>query len=503
MIRGLTKDEVKSRIKENKVNYDTTTPSKSIKQIIFENTFTLFNLINVILGLLVILVGSYKNLLFLGVVICNTLISTVQELRAKKTVDKLSVISSFKVNVVRDGTLKTIHVNDIVLDDVIKYELGNQIITDSIIIDGECEVDESFITGEAKTRFKKKGDTLLSGSFIVSGSVYTKVIHIGLDNYTSKISHDAKKMSKEVNSEIMRSLNKIVKYVSITLIPIGVLLLLRQFNIDGNTTSNAVVSVVAALIGMIPEGLILLVSTVLAISVLRLSKYNVLVQDLYCIETLARVDTLCLDKTGTITEGVMEVSDVIPLNNYKINDIDYALEAISTNLKDNNPTFHAINDKYKNTSSLKGKKKIPFSSERKYSGVIFKDFSFLMGAPEYVLNNYELKKIKDKLEEESFDNRVLVVVKINEEFSDIYKVKKEVLGLVLIKDKIRKEAIKILEYFKNNDVNIKIISGDNKNTVLNIAKRVGVNIDGVFDATNITKDNFHDVIKDTINPEIT
>ena len=381
--KGLYTKEVKQRINNGKVNYDTTTPSKSIKQILIENTCTLFNFINLILGVAIIVVGSYKNLLFLGVVICNTLISTIQEIRAKRIVDKLSVISSSKAKVIRDGKEKEIHINSIVLDDLIIYELGNQVVADSKILDGSCEVNESFITGEAKTIYKKEGDTLLSGSFIVSGNVKAKVIHVGLDNYTSIISRDAKKMKKEINSEIMRSLNKIVKYVSITLIPIGILLLLRQFAIDGNTTQNAVVTVVAAVVGMIPEGLILLVSTVLAISVIRLSKYKVLVQDLYCIETLARVDTLCLDKTGTITEGKMEINDVIPLNNNDINKIDEILEAISTNLNDKNPTFMALNEKYGNDSKVKSINNIPFSSERKFSGIVLEKESYIIGAPEF------------------------------------------------------------------------------------------------------------------------
>ena len=484
MIKGLSKEEVKIRIKEGKVNYDTTTPSKSIKQIIFENTFTLFNFINVVLATSIILVGSYKNLLFLGVVICNTLISVVQELRAKKIVDKLSIISSSRAKVIRYGSLKQIHINDIVLDDVIIYELGNQVVVDSIIMDGECEVNESFITGEAKTIYKKKGDTILSGSFIVSGDVKAKVIHVGLDNYTSIISRDAKKMKKQINSEIMKSLNKIVKYISIFLVPIGVLLLLRQFSISGNTTSNAVTSVVAAVIGMIPEGLILLVSTVLAVSTLRLSKKNVLVQDLYCIETLARVDTLCLDKTGTITEGVMEVKDVLPLNKKKINDIDEVLEAISSNLNDNNPTFKALNDKYKNDSKIKVKKKIPFSSSRKYSGIVIDNNAYIIGAPEIVLKNYS--NYKNKIEKLSRDNRVLALVKINYNKEINFNNSSE-MALILIKDKVRKEAVNTLEYFKNNDVDIKIISGDSASTVKTIAKEVGIDVIGCYDARKLNE----------------
>lgn len=487
-VNGLSDNEVNIRIQKGLVNYDTTTPSKSIKQILIENTFTLFNFINLILGIAVVLVGSYKNLLFLGVVVCNTLISTIQEIRAKKTVDKLSVISSSKAKVIRAGKELVIHVNEVVLDDVILYELGNQVITDSEIIDGDCEVDESFITGESKTITKKPGDTVLSGSFIVSGRALCKVIHVGLDNYTSVISKDAKTMAKEVNSQIMRSLNKIVKYISIALVPIGLLLLLRQFSIDGNTTQNAVVTVVAAVVGMIPEGLILLVSTVLAISVIRLSKYNVLVQDLYCIETLARVDTLCLDKTGTITEGKMEVTNVIPLNNHKINELDVALEALSTNLDDKNPTFKAINDKYGNASPLKAVKTLAFSSERKYSGAVFKDCTYVMGAPEFVLKD-KINGYQDKIAELSNENRVLILVKINEGLKDNeLPSDMEVLGIVLIRDKIREEAVKTLAYFMDNDVNLKVISGDNVNTVAAVARNVGIKIDGVCDLSKYGAD---------------
>lgn len=476
-ITGLTKEEVDIRKKKGLINYDTTTPSKSIKQILIENTCTLFNFINIVLAVAVIVVGSYKNLLFLGVVICNTLISTIQEIRAKKTVDKLSVISSSKAKVIRDGKTCDIHINEVVLDDVIIYELGDQIIADSKVIEGILEVDESFITGESKTITKKPGDILLSGSFIVSGSATSRVIHVGIDNYTAVISHDAKMMNKEINSQIMRSLNKIVKYVSITLIPIGILLLLNQFHVPSNTTQNAVVSVVAALIGMIPEGLILLVSTVLAISVIRLSKYEVLVQDLYALETLARVDTLCLDKTGTITEGAMEVYDVKPVNNHGMNEIDVIMEAISTNLKDKNPTFKAINEKYGNNSNKKATEIIPFSSDRKYSGIKLEGKTYLMGAPEFILDE-EFSLYKKEVDTLSKENRVLSLVSIKGS-------NKDVMAFILIRDRVRKEAINTIEFFKDNDVNLKVISGDNPKTVEAVARSVGIDIVGVFDARKI------------------
>lgn len=486
--KGLSTSEVEKRIKDGKVNYDTTTPSKSIKQILIENTCTLFNFINLVLAVLVIIVGSYKNILFLGVVISNTLISTIQEIRAKKIVDKLSIISSSKAKVIRDGKRSDISINEVVLDDVMLYELGDQIIADSKVLSGICEVDESFITGESKTITKKEGDTLLSGSFIVSGSVTSRVIHVGIDNYTSVISRDAKTMTKEINSQIMRSLNKIVKYVSIALIPIGILLLLRQFSIPGNTSSNAIVSVVAAIVGMIPEGLILLVSTVHAISVVKLSKYNVLVQDLYCIETLARVDTLCLDKTGTITEGKMEVTNVLNLNNHKINELDEALLILSSNLNDKNPTFNAVHDKYKGDCNIKAKELIPFSSIRKYSGVILDDKAYILGAPEIVMKE-EYSKYEKKIEKLSEDNRVLALVKTPSfNISNPVPSKVDVLGLVLIKDKIRKEVIDTLNFFKENDLEIKVISGDNVRTVSSVAKSVGIDIKGTCDARRITED---------------
>lgn len=486
-INGLTNVEVEKRVKKGLVNYDTTTPSKSIKQILVENTFTLFNMINIVLAILVIVVGSYKNLLFLGVVICNTLISSIQEIKAKLTIDKLSIIASSKAKVIREGNVKEIEIDKIVVDDVIIYELGDQIITDSILIEGTPELDESFITGESKTIFKKDGDMLLSGSFIVSGKAICKVKHVGIDNYTSVISRDATKV-KEINSEIMKSLNKIVKYVSIALVPIGILLLLRQFSIDGNTTQNAVVTTVAALIGMIPEGLILLVSTVLAISVIRLSKFNVLVQDLYCIETLARVDTLCLDKTGTITEGIMEVKDVVPLNGALASEVDDLLEAFSTALEDKNPTFKAINAKYGNGSKQKHISVVSFSSDRKYSAVNFKDYSLVLGAPELLINKYD-SLLFNKVNKESENNRVLILCKTNKEVTgEFIPNNTNPIAMILLRDKIRKEAISTIKYFMNNDVNIKVISGDSVNTVTNIAKAVGIKVDGVCDAREINKD---------------
>ena len=470
---GLTKEEVEERIKENKVNYDTSLPTKSIKTIVRENIFTLFNLINILLGVAVFCVGSYKNLLFLIVIFCNTAISIIQEINSKKAVDKLSILAQAKVNCIRDGEKQEIGINSIVLDDLLMLETGNQIVADSIILEGEVEVNESFITGESDVIYKRKGDTLLSGSFVVSGKCKAEVIHIGDENYTSKISSGAKYV-KKVNSEIMKSLNGIIKIVSIAIVPIGILLFFNQLGLTENSFKNAVVNTVAAIIGMIPEGLVLLTSTVLAVSVIRLSKRKVLVQELYCIETLARVDTLCLDKTGTITEGRMEVNDIIEITKSK-EELEEILSEIASASDDNNSTIEAIRAKYKNKQKWKVINKIPFSSQKKWSGVCFKDKgSYIIGAPEFVLRE-KYDEYKERIEKYSNDYRVIIVA--NSEVDFIEKElpdKLEVLGFVLISDVIRKEASKTLKYFKEQGVNIKIISGDNPITVSKIAKRAGV-----------------------------
>lgn len=470
---GLTKEEVEERIKENKMNYDTSLPTKSIKTIVRENIFTLFNLINILLGVAVFCVGSYKNLLFLIVIFCNTAISIIQEINSKRAVDKLSILAQAKVNCIRDGEKQEIGINSIVLDDLLMLETGNQIVADSIILEGEVEVNESFITGESDVIYKRKGDTLLSGSFVVSGKCKAEVIHIGDENYTSKISSGAKYV-KKVNSEIMKSLNGIIKIVSIAIVPIGILLFFNQLGLTENSFKNAVVNTVAAIIGMIPEGLVLLTSTVLAVSVIRLSKRKVLVQELYCIETLARVDTLCLDKTGTITEGTMEVNDIIEITKSK-EELEEILSEISSASDDNNSTIEAIRAKYKNKQKWKVINKIPFSSQKKWSGVCFKDKgSYIIGAPEFVLRE-KYDEYKERIEKYSNDYRVIIVANsegdfIEKELPD----KLEVLGFVLISDVIRKEASKTLKYFKEQGVNIKIISGDNPITVSKIAKRAGV-----------------------------
>lgn len=469
--QGLTKEEVKQKIKEGKVNYNTDVKTKTIGQIIFTNFFTWFNFLNLAIAFIIFTVGSYKNMLFMGVVICNTVISTFQEIRSKRTVDKLSLLNEKKATVIRDGKIEEIDIHEIVLDDILKLKSGNQIVTDCKVVEGEVLVNESLITGESDAISKIKNSNLLSGSFVVSGSCYAKVIHVAKDNYAAKISSEAKYL-KRVHSEIMFFINRIIKYISFAIVPVGILLFINQINLDGNTYQNAIVNVGAALIGMIPEGLVLLTSTVLALSVIRLAKYKVLVQELYCIENLARVDTICLDKTGTLTKGNMVVHKIIPLNLTNMSDITDALGLMSYHMEADNQTMEAIKRKYERKNDHKVIEIVPFSSERKWSGISFENESYVLGAPEIVLK--DTSKIKNELENYAINNRVVLLAKSKKKLNKTLPNDLEIMALILIKDQIRKDAKETINYFKKQNVDLKIISGDNPITVANIAKEVGI-----------------------------
>ena len=467
--KGLTNEQVEKRKQENFVNTLSTPKTKSIKQIILLHTFTLFNILNLSLGLLILFVKSYRNLLFLGVVFCNTIIGIVQEIKAKKIVDKLSLISAKKVNTLRDGKWNDIYFEDIVLDDIVNYKLGDQIVADSIVLSGTCEVNESLVTGEPDAILKKKGDYLLSGSFIVSGDVIVKTEKVGKENYTSKIS-DGAKYIKKINSEIVTTINKILKILSIIIVPLGIIVFLKQMSLSGSSYQISVVNTVGAIIGMIPEGLVLLTSSVFAVSIIRLSKHNVLSQDLYATESLARVDTLCLDKTGTITEGIMEVYDIITFDKFKKKEIEEILNDISCNLTDSNPTIDAIRSCYYDIDSFNKAQDIyNFSSANKYSGIKLNNKNYLIGAFDYFLDG----KYLEEANKYSNENRVLSIVIKDKKDKNLKENKP--MGLILLRDKIRNNAIKTIDYFKKQNVDIKIISGDNPVTVSGIAKRVGIN----------------------------
>ena len=473
-LHGLTDAEVRQRIEQGLVNHNSDIKSKSIKRIVLENLITPFNILNFVLAVMILIVGSYKNLLFMGVIICNIFIGTVQEIRAKKTIDKLSLIAEPKAHVIRDGIKQAIAIHDIVMDDITFLGAGNQVCSDAVVIEGECEVNESLLTGESEPVLKQPGDHLLSGSFIISGNCHARVEHVGKDNYAAQITDNAKYVKKP-NSEIMRWTNRIIKYIGFTLIPVGIALFCKQVFISHQGFNDAIVGVVAALIGMIPEGLILLTSVVFAVSIIRLSQHKTLVQELYCIETLARVDVLCLDKTGTITEGTMEVTDVLPLHDTTNEELNIALGSLIHALEDDNPTFNAVKTYCDQYDKLTCNHIVPFSSARKWSGASFdENGSYIFGATEFILKDsspYQeiIKEYSEK------GQRVLMLAHSPHQIQD-KELPAEIhpMAFLFISDKIRAEAPDTLAYFAEQGVDIKIISGDNAITVANIAKKAGL-----------------------------
>lgn len=485
--QGLNPQQVQMRQQQGLTNGEGEIKTKTVGQIIRGNLITPFNILNIILASMVFLVGSYKNLLFMGVVICNTLIGTFQEIRAKKTIDKLSLIAAPKARVVRSGEEQGLPVEDLVLDDILHLSAGNQVCTDCIVQFGECEVNESLLTGESDPVVKKPGDLLFSGSFIVSGDCHARVEHVGAENYASQITNHAKYLKKP-NSEIMTSINKIIKLLGFAIIPVGAALFYKQYVLSAQPFSQAVVSTVAALIGMIPEGLVLLTSVVLAVSVIRLSRYNALVQDLYSIETLARVDTLCLDKTGTITEGTMQVDGIEPLCPIPQPQVEDAIAAVTHALNDENPTSMAMKQLGLVVPDWICVDSVPFSSARKWSGASFANIgTFVIGAAEFVMQD-RFEPLREKVEQYSSQGqRVLLLAYSPNPFQD-KGLPKELspLALLLLSDKIRDNARETLEYFADQGVEIKVISGDNAVTVANIAKRAGLeNADRFVDATTL------------------
>ncbi|MDE7195201.1 MAG: HAD-IC family P-type ATPase [Oscillospiraceae bacterium] len=457
---------------ENNGSFDIKT--KSAGRIFKDNIFTLFNLINVILASLVAFVGSYRNMLFMGVVLSNTAIGIFQEIRSKRVIDKLSLLSAPRAHLIRDGNETELPVSDIVKEDIMLLSAGRQVCADGIVLEGECEADESLVTGESDPVPKKSGDELLSGSFIVSGSVKAQAVRVGAESFSGRITSGAKS-SKKRSSKMMKSINRLISVVSVCILPFGIVLFYKALNITGQNFSEGVTSTVAALIGMIPEGLMLLTSIALAVSSIRLAAKQTLCQDLYCVESLARVDVVCLDKTGTITEGCMEVTELIPIDSRF--DIEKALCAAAACESGPNPTLKAIAAKYSELTDLKAVKIVPFSSARKWSGVEFKDYgTLILGAPDFVLEKSALAAIAPAVKQYSEKGmRVLLLAFSPEDLSGAALPKKlSPKALVILSDKIRKSAPQTLEYFKRQGVTIKVISGDDPVTVYNVAKKAGL-----------------------------
>lgn len=539
---GLTNEQVQERIAEGKVNVNENPNTRTYKQIILENTLTFFNFLNIALLVLVLFVRSYKNSMFMGIILINTVIGIIQEIRAKKTIDKLAILTESKTVVLREGKKWSISTEKLVLDDLIFLKTGDQVPADVKVLEGTVEVNESLLTGESDNLSKSQGDELFSGSFVTSGEACCQVIHVGKDNYASQITSEAKEFKRH-NSELRNSLNAILKVISIIIVPLGAMLFYKQYMIVGDTLKDSVVNMVAAVLGMIPEGLVLLTSVALTLGSMVLATKKTLVQELYCIETLARVDTLCLDKTGTITEGTMKVEDVQlydtaqttvvqhtakfdpetgePVQNVsalkpevtvsaekengqiqetlnsetvsqeerqKLQEIDHIMGNMMSVLHDQNATADALRKRFPSRSDLKLIHAIPFSSDRKYSGAVFEGRgTYLMGAAQFLFpeGNEELLEHCSSYAQEGY--RILVLAHSEQETKGTERpTGLEPLGLFLITDVIREEAPDTLAFFDSQGVDLKVISGDDPMTVSAIAKKAGLkNANHYIDATTI------------------
>lgn len=475
-IYGLTEEEVEERVKKGEVNTIPNAPSRTLPQILRANFFNLFNGLNIVLALICIIAGSPKNAIFAGVIIVNSIIGVIQELNAKKTLEKLSVLSMAHTNVLREGKIKDILVEELVKDDVVYLTAGCQVLADCALIEGdELEVDESMLTGEADPVNKNNDDEILSGSFIVAGEGYARVKKVGINTYSSQLANEAKKF-KIINSELQNSINKIMKILVWLILPLGVGLTITQILSNTGNWQDGVIGVVSGIIGMIPEGLVLLTSATFIVSIVKLAQYDTLVQQLSATEILARVDVLCVDKTGTITEGKLKLSEVKLLGDYNKEKVDEILASIANNLPSKNPTQQAILDVYSKDPGLVVKEKIPFSSRRKWAGIVLKNLgSWAMGAPEILLGD-KYSEIANEVEEYAKQGmRVLLLVKVNQETLKFgIKTPVETIALILIEDIIKEEAPSVIQFFNDEDVNLKVISGDNPVTVAAVAKRAGI-----------------------------
>ena len=491
---GLTTKQVTKKIAEGQVNIIEDTISKTYRDILVSNTFTFFNGINVVLFFIVLLVGSYRNTLFMWIIILNTGNGIYQEIKAKRTLDKLSILHGSTVQVIRDHEIQPIALCDLVKEDAMVLTAGKQVPADAIVLQGQVEVNEALLTGEADNIHKSCKDTLYSGSFISTGTCICQVIHVGQDNYMQQITKEAKKFKKHV-SQLHRSLNQILTIISILIIPLGLLLFSKQFFFTHNSLQSSVLGTVAAVLGMIPEGLILLTSVALTLSVLRLAKQHTLVQGLYCIETLARVDTLCLDKTGTITEGSMQVESVDTLTHM---DVETIMGNFVGAMDDDNVTMTALKEHFSKDSTYDIEHVIPFSSQRKYSGVSFvTEGTYYLGAIQFLLP--ETKGIVNmrytKHVQEGY--RVLVLVHSpTVACDDVLPRDFEPLALILLSDTIREDASATLAYFHEQGVQCKVISGDDPCTVSSIASRAGLqHADAYIDATTLqTKEALQEAV---------
>lgn len=471
-LSGLSQKEVLERTEKGKINHFHDPNDLTIQDIIAHHTFTFFNLIILILALLVISAGAYKNLLFVGAALCNMFIGIFQEVRAKKTLDRLNIIAESKLLALRDGKEVLISVHEIVLDDILHFKNGNQIVCDSILLEGALEVNESLMTGEADLVEKKVEQKLYSGTFIVSGSGYAQVTAVGKDNIANQILLKGKANTAK-KSMLQENIDMILKLVSIIILPLGILIFLAQFFLSHASYSASIMGTVASVSGLIPEGLVLLTSISLALGAVSLAKQQTLVHDIYCIETLAHIDVLCLDKTGTLTENKMKVEKL-----YRLQDdpFDKEITMLLHTLKDENATIMALRDYFKQpTKEEKAIAVFPFSSERKYSGAVYEHGTYLLGAAQFLFPHGEdhLKEIIDRHTIEGM--RVLCFAYSPSKMVN-YHIPSDLLplGLIVLSDQIRPNAKETLRYFRRQDIDIRVISGDAPETVSKIAKKVGI-----------------------------
>ena len=486
--KGLTSQQVQEHRLHGWTNKAVEPPSKTTKEIVHENVFTYFNLIFVVLAVLLCLVGSFRDLTFLPVIIANTLIGIIQEIRAKQVLDKLTMLNAPRASVVRDGKRTVINAEDLVVDDIVIFKAGDQVCADAEVSAGEVQVNESLLTGEADEITKRKGDKLMSGSFIVSGQCPARLDKVGEDSYISKLTLQAKAMQSKEQSEMIRSLDKLVKCVGVAIIPIGIVLFSQAFFIQHDGFRESVTSMIAAVIGMIPEGLYLLASVALAVSSIRLAQKKVLLHDMKCIETLARVDVLCVDKTGTITENTMKVQKLIKTDEYDEKEkggLSLLVGDFAAAMTNDNITMAALKEYFTKASGKKVLSKTGFSSATKYSSVTFEDGAYVLGAPEFVLKEKYDDYAEEITEYASTGSRVLAFGIYDGEV-DGKPLTHGILpfGFVLLANPIREAAKETFEYFAEQGVEVKVISGDNPVTVSNVAKQAGIkNADRYVDAS--------------------
>lgn len=512
-ITGLTDEEVRQRVEEGLTNRADISTDKTTKEIVISNVFTYFNLIFLVITILLIMVGSFRNLTFLPIIIGNTVIGIVQEIRAKKTLEKMSLLNAPRADVIRNGSVKQISTEELVKDDVILLTAGKQICADAVVISGNIQVNESLLTGEADEVEKTEGSTLMSGSFVVSGECYARLEKVGNESYISKLSLEAKSMGGKEQSEMIRSINLIVKWVGIVIIPIGLILFWQSHFVNGESITKSVTSTVAAIIGMIPEGLYLLTTVALALSTMKLARKKVLLHDMKSIETLARVDVLCVDKTGTITEPDMKLKEIflcknsgadgtqtaLTLDELKSLILDYANASV-----DNNATMLALKayaaDALTNNTSALHRTAVSqqaFSSSLKYGSVTFSDGTYLLGAPEFIMHEDFARIEEEIIPYADKGDRVLLFARYDgENVENGINGSVTPLGFVALANPIRENAVKTFEYFKSQGVAIKVISGDNPRTVSRIAIQAGIeNAESFVDAATLdTEDKIADAV---------